>query len=470
MQIDTVINISVKLIYQNDEDTLNNYRAKKIAAGYAPNLLVINEVMYNPDAGKPEWIELMNVSDQVINLKDWQIGCGVSKIVNTKISPTDILINPTDYVLISNDSSFLAAVNTKIVKSEINSLGNSSGEVVLYDFRGAVIDSLKYSPNWGGMKGFSLERISILKETNDSSNWIASLNPEGGTPGYENSCYHLPQYSRNDMVINEIMSAPDKYNSEFIEFYNPGEDSVNIGGWKFIDASGSVTNLTNQFCFIPSHSYFVLAADSSIMNNYSWLQHCQFHITGKSDLGLSNSEDLILLKDAENNTIDSVYYSDKWHNKNILITENRSLERINPVINSNDPSNWSTAVNTEGATPGINNSIYIENNSNTEKIIISPNPFSPDNDGFEDFTMINYSLTQSTAQIRMKIFDSQGRLVRTLANNLPASAKGSVIFDGLSDNGKPLRIGIYIIFLEALNDQSGIVETLKSVVVVARKL
>jgi len=31
-------------------------------------------------------------------------------------------------------------------------------------------------------------------------------------------------------------------------------------------------------------------------------------------------------------------------------------------------------------------------------------------------------------------------------------------------------MGIYIIFLEALNDNSGIVETVKSVVVVARKL
>ena len=103
-------------------------------------------------------------------------------------------------------------------------------------------------------------------------------------------------------------------------------------------------------------------------------------------------------------------------------------------------------------------------------ISLNPNPFSPDNDGFEDFTIINYNLTQAISQVRIKIFDSKGRLVRTLLNNQASGSSGSVIFDGLDDDKKALRIGIYIVFLEALNDNSGIVETLKTVVVVARKL
>lgn len=47
---------------------------------------------------------------------------------------------------------------------------------------------------------------------------------------------------------------------------------------------------------------------------------------------------------------------------------------------------------------------------------------------------------------------------------------GSVIFDGLGDDGQALRIGIYIIFLEALNEGTGVVETIKAVVVVAKRL
>ncbi|PJC61159.1 MAG: hypothetical protein CO025_00505, partial [Ignavibacteria bacterium CG_4_9_14_0_2_um_filter_37_13] len=103
-------------------------------------------------------------------------------------------------------------------------------------------------------------------------------------------------------------------------------------------------------------------------------------------------------------------------------------------------------------------------------ISVSPNPFSPDNDGFEDFTIINYNLSQTISQTRIKIFDSKGRLVRTLLNNQASGQSGSVVFNGLDDNGNPLRIGIYIVYLEAMNDASAVVDKLKTVVVVARKL
>ena len=124
----------------------------------------------------------------------------------------------------------------------------------------------------------------------------------------------------------------------------------------------------------------------------------------------------------------------------------------------------------QGATPGRENSIFTENKNRQAGISVSPNPFSPDGDGYEDFCIINYSLSQIVSQIRIKVFDNRGRLVRTLENNLPSASQGSVIFDGLEDSGIPLRMGIYIIFLEALNESTGVVENLKTVVVSARRL
>jgi len=57
-----------------------------------------------------------------------------------------------------------------------------------------------------------------------------------------------------------------------------------------------------------------------------------------------------------------------------------------------------------------------------------------------------------------------------LANSQASGSSGSVIINGLGDNSEALRIGIYIIFLEAINENAGVVENLKTVVVVARKL
>ena len=127
-------------------------------------------------------------------------------------------------------------------------------------------------------------------------------------------------------------------------------------------------------------------------------------------------------------------------------------------------------MNPLGGTPAKVNSIFTDNLNTESNISVSPNPFSPDDDGFEDFTIINYNLTQATSQVRIKIFDSQGRLVRTLLSSQASGSSGSVVFDGLADDGEALRIGIYIIFLEAINEGVGVVENLKTVVVVARKL
>jgi len=57
-----------------------------------------------------------------------------------------------------------------------------------------------------------------------------------------------------------------------------------------------------------------------------------------------------------------------------------------------------------------------------------------------------------------------------LLNNQPSESSGSVIFNRRDDSGEALRIGTYIIFLEAINGGSGVAENMKTIVVVARKL
>jgi hypothetical protein len=315
-----------------------------------------------------------------------------------------------------------------------------------------------------------LERISLNEPTNDSTNWATSLSNKRSTPGEENSVSSVPDYERSQLVINEIMFDPDIDNSEFIEFFNNGNNEINLGGWRFEDENGNVNKLSDTSFIIKSNEYFILAADSLTISKYYLQNYRNKSVTGASSFGLVNTGELILLKDLRQNVIDSVWYSDKWHNKNILITKNKSLERINPELNGNDQFNWSTSVNPDGATPGKQNSVFTDNVNKEAKISVSPNPFSPDNDGFEDFTLINYNITQKLAQMRVRIFDSKGRLIRTLINNQSAGSSGSIVFNGLDDEGRALRIGIYIIFMEALNDNSGVVETLKTTVVVARKL
>ena len=332
-----------------------------------------------------------------------------------------------------------------------------------------MIDSLKYSSNWGGIKGFSLERISFTNESSDSSNWGISLNINGATPGLINSLIDIPRLSEKDIVINEIMYEPASGNSEFLELYNTSNDSIQLGGMSLKIGDSKKFELSKTYFLLPPLKYIVLASDSSVLFNYDYLYKNENIVLINNALGLPNDGTPLVIKDMYGTIIDSLNYLSEWHNKNIIDTRNISLERLNTDVGSNDPSNWSSCVDPAGATPGIRNSIFVESVSSTSKVFVSPNPFSPDDDGFEDFTTINFNLPFKLAQVRIKVFDSVGRLVRVLENNTPSSSSNTVIFDGLDGNGRALRIGIYILLIEAVGD-NGSTEELKTPVVIARKL
>jgi hypothetical protein len=266
------------------------------------------------------------------------------------------------------------------------------------------------------------------------------------------------------------MYDPFVGNSEFVELYNTSESSIDIGGWQLIDGNNNAYEVSSTFLTIESGEYFVIASDSTIYDYNNLKDNGNVKIVESSSFSFSNSGESIVVLDHWGNVIDSLFYNPKWNNRNIADLKNKSLERISPQLGSNESSNWSTSVCKEGATPGMSNSIFTKNSINKNGLTFEPNPFSPDNDGFEDFSIINYALPFNTAQIRVKIFDDKGRLVRTLVNNQSSSNSGAIIFDGLNDAGNALRIGMYIVFLEAIDTKSGEGISFKDIIVVARKL
>lgn len=471
LKLDETKTIMCKVSFSADEDTLNNSLVAEINPGSKPNAVLINEVMHDPLTGETEWIEIVNASAGSINLKTWQVSDLLTSPTKATITVKDVNLLPGEYAIIAYDTlRYRYVPPKKFLQAKFGALSSTDG-VILYDFRGAVIDSLKYNSTWGSAKGFSLERISLTEATNDSTNWAISLSPNGGTPGVCNSVVETKKYPVGSLVINEIMFDPATGNSEYLEFFNTSSDSIQVGGMQINVGTSYKFKLAKTYLMLSPKNYFVLAADSAIYKNYSWLKGESIsRVAGSSSLSLSNEGSMLVLKDFRKNTLDSLIYSPDWHSKNVVTTKNKSLERLNPAFDSNKRSNWNTAVSMEGGSPGRQNSIFVQNLSHESKVTISPNPFSPDGDGFEDFAVINFDLTHPLSQVRIKVFDSQGRIVRTLAENRPSSSNNSVVFDGLDDSGNPLRIGIYILLIEAVAEGSGNVEVIKTPVVVARKL
>ena len=70
-----------------------------------------------------------------------------------------------------------------------------------------------------------------------------------------------------------------------------------------------------------------------------------------------------------------------------------------------------------------------------------PNPFNPG-------TTIRYTIRESGI-VRLQIFDSRGRRIRTLINDVQQPGRKTVEWHGINDRGNPVANGIYYYRLDA---------------------
>jgi hypothetical protein len=249
---------------------------------------------------------------------------------------------------------------------------------------------------------------------------------------------------------------------------------VDLKGWSVSDLSGSSGKamIAGAARIIHPGEFLVLAADSILFRQFPALagidQRLVVVLRG-GRLSLNNDGDAVVIRDPLDVTIDSVMYSESWHNPDLSDHAGRSLERMSPALSSNDPHNWGTSIDASGGTPCMRNSISVTFSSAPSRLSCTPNPFSPDGDGIEDVTVIHYEMPLRTSVLNLKIYDIRGRLIRRLSSNEPGGTSGNIIWDGRDEAGDFARIGIYIALLEAVNGNGGL-ESAKGILVLARRL
>ncbi len=248
-----------------------------------------------------------------------------------------------------------------------------------------------------------------------------------------------PAVPEGGIIINEIMYDPNPDMPEWIEIFNPSSHSFDLNGVRISDAS-STADLDYPKAKINPGEYAVIS--SGIIPNLD----PDTKIFSCSIPALNNSGDKIVLKNSGGEIIDSLEYSPDFHSNILSSSSGISLERIATEGKSIDPSNWSSSA--KGSTPGEKNSIAVSSHSFTSELNIYPNPFSPDNDGFEDFTSIAYKFDFPCSAVRCRLYDRRGILIRDISSPNYSGSSGLIIFDGKTDNGIFIRPGIYIILFE----------------------
>ena len=284
--------------------------------------------------------------------------------------------------------------------------------------------------------------------------------------------------SAGALCVNEILFAPIPGMAEYVELLNLSGTTLDLWDCSVTDRptpSGSVNRwvLSSTPCRLQPEELFVLASDSSIFSRFPALRgnagRCR-SAGQSSGLGLHNDEDAVVVTASDSTRIDSVGYSSSWHTKDMPETAGHSLEKIHPALDSRDSRNWGSSVNPYGGTPGFWNSIAVQRLPPAADLSCAPNPFSPDGDGKDDVVVIRHQMPIRSGLVRIRLFDVRGRKIRELLNSVPAGAYGDVVWDGRDDEGRLARIGIYVVFLEGIDGQGGIVVSARTTVVLARRL
>ncbi|MDQ7065890.1 MAG: lamin tail domain-containing protein, partial [candidate division KSB1 bacterium] len=557
---------------QDDERLENNRDTLSMTIGWPKQALVINEIMFNPEPGAPEWIQLYNPGPLAVSPAGWRIrdASGRTAVVAVAAGET---VPPGGYAVVAADPSVRLAYaipegSPVWSAAPFPALNNRSETVALLDFAGFEIDSVAYALVSSLPRNVSLERVREDRPATDPQNWQASVDSAGATPGRFNSVsplefdaavdgrgltlspnpatrqdwlqihvlvrnigrqpvqltqaslwlaaadepyspqtvadarelaqtlgvgekrlvtfewqppqsgrftmqieieaanderahnnrfeFELPVgYVRGDAVINEIMARPEDGQPEWIEVINLLDAPLDLSGWRVADARSTSGPVLENTWLAPGE-LLVLAQEP-----VAGLPETAYRVLDDWP-SLNNDRDRLMLLDFNGGIIDSLDYV-------APASPGMSLERIQPGLSGNDASNWSSSVDPAGSTPGRRNSVFVDWLPEASALSVSPNPFSPDSDGHEDFALIRYDLPMVTGRVHLFVFDIRGRRVRQLLNNAPTGSQRTVIWDGRDDAGRVLPLGLYFVHLQAIDAGNGVLVNQTATVALAKR-
>lgn len=262
----------------------------------------------------------------------------------------------------------------------------------------------------------------------------------------------------SDIVINEVLFNPRSGGADYVEFYNRSDKIINFSEFG-----------TAPFQFLPGEYIVISEKPDTILSRFNVENPQNLYLGDLPSLG--NEVGIITLT-LGTTVIDAFLYTDDLHYDLLNDVNGVALERIDPDSPTNQSGNWTSAAETVGyGTPTAKNSQFVSNEivENGEFFQITTPRVSPDEDGFEDNMLINYKFDEFGYVGNIKIFDNQGRLVKTLLNNQLLATSGILKWDGSTNDKGKARVGIYIFWAEVYRPD-GTVVMQKEAIVVAGQL
>jgi len=262
---------------------------------------------------------------------------------------------------------------------------------------------------------------------------------------------------QGDVVINEILFNPRTDGVDFVEIMNQTEKFFDLivlmvgrkndeGNWE------KLIPIVGESRLISPGEIIALSTDLEAIKSAHLNPHKMNLVEVGSLPSMPDKSGNLGLALNTGQTIDWLEYSSDMHFPLLSTEEGVSLERISPVKPTNDFNNWTSGSFSTGyATPGYANSAQVEINQIRGDIKATPDPFSPNGDGYNDILNIRFNLPFTEGVFHMRVFDLSGNLVAFPINTEHGRGADFFTWDGTTSNGGILKTGMYIIHLEALS-------------------
>jgi len=259
------------------------------------------------------------------------------------------------------------------------------------------------------------------------------------------------------VIINEIMYAPDTKTGyvEWVEIYNPNSKQIDLSGWQIADATNKPVAIPKNTTIAPKGFLILTKNKPAFLAQFPKVKT----VVEIKLPALNNTGDTVIVMSRANKTVDVVKYESKGS------TKGRSLERLSTDNPSASLSNWRPSIDVSGATPGRINSRSDLIPYGKPGLKITPNTFNPK----ASPTKIEYR-TPTDSIVTIKIFDSAGKLTKTLLEKREAGGKQTIQWDGTDERGNRVPVGVYICQIIAAVGGGKKATTAKATIVVAEKL
>lgn len=253
------------------------------------------------------------------------------------------------------------------------------------------------------------------------------------------------------IVINEILFNPKTEGYDYVELYNTSDQYINlskvlIGQYDSLLHDISNTEIIHeQNINFPPYSYLVLCEDTAWLKNNYHYDSSLFYLQVEQLPSLPNEGGSVAISSLAYEIIDAITYHENAHFPLLESVDGVALERLNFTSNT-----WFSASSIENyGTPGRENSQFVYEHNSQSKLEIVSEVFSPNNDGYKDFTQIKLDPKQP-AKTTISIYNKRGFLVKELCNSELINTESTWIWNGVEQNNTLAPIGIYMLLVNLI--------------------